>query len=144
VGCTHMYLIPLAPKSRILETGKVKSHSSSLKTLESTRFPSHPLPNHFPSCANTGVSSRCVATEPSWPDQAAISSSSSFKGLTTLPIALDMTFRSRCHMNAFPTDEISGGDTLTITAPGSAGTTDYMQTGGVGREMRIMGLGRKG
>jgi hypothetical protein len=85
-----------------------------------------------------------VATALSWRDQAATSSSSSFKELTTLPIALDMIFRSRCHMNVSLIEEIFGEDTSMITAPGSAGTTDFMQKGGVGREMLVMDLGRKG
>jgi len=143
VGCTHMYLISLAPKSRILGTGKVKPHPSSPRAISKHKSP-FPQSQTFTSCATTGASSPCVATALSWPDQTAIAYSSSFNESTILPIAFGMIFHSRCLMNVFPIDGIFGEDTSTITAPGSAGTTASTLTTGAGREMHVMGLGRKG
>jgi hypothetical protein len=47
-------------------------------------------------------------------------------------------------MNVSLIEGIFGEDTSMTTAPGSAGTMDFMRKGGVEREMLVMDLGRKG
>jgi hypothetical protein len=140
VGCTHMYLKALNSKCRVLEIRKVKPHLS----CHCIKLPCIIQPKQFIPCASIGESSRCVATALSSPDRVATLSTNNSKESTTLPNGPGMIFHSRYQTSVFQIDEIFIGDTLTITARGSAGTTVITRRGDAGRMMHNMGQVRKG
>jgi hypothetical protein len=140
VGCTHIYLKALNSKCRVLEIRKTKPHFS----CHCIKLPYIIQPKQFISCASIGESSRCVVTALSLPDRVATLSTNSSKESTPLPNEPGMIFHSRYQTNVFQIDKIFIGDTLTITARGSAGTTVVTRRGDAGRMMHSMGQVRKG